>query len=128
MSCSRERDAAGAHTLGHMPEFVKQLADTVTSTGVRAAYGEAVELDGSTIIPVAAVWYGFGGGAGPEGSGDRETSGGGGGGVSLPIGAYVTSGGQTRFEPNLVTLLAVGIPLVWVTGRGLARIVKAFRK
>ncbi|MFC6234144.1 hypothetical protein ACFPZL_03485, partial [Leucobacter soli] len=56
-----------------MPNITKQLADTVTSVGVRAAYGDPVELDGTTIVPVAYAWYGFGGGEGQgEGSAKDE--------------------------------------------------------
>lgn len=110
-----------------MATITKQIADTVTSVGVHAAYGEPVELDGTTIVPVACVSYGFGAGEGGlEESG--EGSGGGGGGVSVPVGAYVSRDGFTRFEPNPVALLAVGIPFVCVAGRALARVIRALKR
>lgn len=113
-----------------MPNLTTQLADTVTSVGVHSAYGDSVEVDGTTIIPVATTWYGFGageGGAGVQGN-EGEGEGGGGGGVSIPVGAYVTRDGYTRFEPNTVALLAVAVPFVCVAGRALARIIRALKR
>ena len=60
-------------------------------------------------------------------SGKGEGAGGGGGGASVPVGAYVTRDGRTRFEPNTIALLAVGIPFVWVTGRAIGRILRGLR-
>lgn len=113
-----------------MAQLTQQLADTVTQVGVRSAYGDPVEVDGATIIPVACTSYGFGSGEGGGGLEDAqgEGSGGGGGGMSVPVGAYITRDGSTRFEPNIIALLAVGVPFVWVAGRALARIVKALKK
>ncbi|UOQ58420.1 hypothetical protein MUN78_06185 [Leucobacter allii] len=122
-----------------MANLTKQLADTVTEVGVNAAFGAPIEVDGTTIIPVACTSYGFGAGEG-EGSGalgDGESSGpdaqgvgsgGGGGGMAIPVGAYVSRDGATRFEPNLIALIAVGVPFVWVAGRALARIIRALKK
>ncbi len=116
-----------------MANITKQIADTVTQTGVKTAYGEAVEIDGTTIMPVAVGCYGFGAGegggdAGSDASISGEGSGGGGGGMSLPIGAYVTRDGYTKFEPNLIALLTVGAPFVWVAGRALARVIRALKR
>lgn len=111
-----------------MSNITKQLAETVSKSGVSAAYGEAVDVEGTTIIPVASVWYGFGAAEGGSGSDSSEAAGGGGGGASVPVGAYVTRDGYTRFEPNLIALLAVGIPFVCVAGRALARVIRALKK
>ncbi|MGD9606905.1 MAG: spore germination protein GerW family protein [Leucobacter sp.] len=110
-----------------MPSITKQIADTVSSVGVHAAYGEPVELDGTTIIPVACASYGFGAGEGGIDE-NSEGSGGGGGGVAIPVGAYVTRDGTTRFEPNTIALLAVGIPFICVAGRAIARVVRALKR
>lgn len=114
-----------------MAHLTQQLADTVTQIGVKSAYGEAVEVDGTTIIPVAYTCYGFGGGEG-AGGGDEGSQGegaaGGGGGMSLPVGVYASRDGYTRFEPNVIALLGVGIPFVWVAGRALARVIRALKK
>ncbi|HWU47369.1 MAG TPA: hypothetical protein VN133_11485 [Humibacter sp.] len=110
-----------------MPSLAVQLADSVTSTGVRTVYGDPVELDGVTLIPVALAQFGFGAGEGPS-EGEFSGGGGGGGGVSVPIGAYVRDHSGLRFEPNPIALLAVGIPFVWVAGRALRMVIRALKK
>ncbi|QAY73829.1 hypothetical protein ET445_11200 [Agromyces protaetiae] len=114
-----------------MTELVLDLADKVAGVGVRASYGEKVEVGDSTVLPVALGWYGFGGGTGTgtDQKGDTgEGTGGGGGGVSIPLGAYVgRPGGEVRFEPNLIGLLLVATPLVWVLGKSLRWIIRALK-
>jgi uncharacterized spore protein YtfJ len=109
-----------------MTNLAEKLSENARSIGVSSAYGDPVEVDGTTIIPVALVWYGFGAGEGT--SEDEGGSGGGGGGTSLPIGAYVKTGGTVRFDPNVISLLIVGIPFVWVTGKALSRIIRALKR
>ncbi|ODA90891.1 hypothetical protein ATY41_08240 [Leifsonia xyli subsp. xyli] len=91
-----------------------KLAETLSSSGVKSVYGEPVVVDGTTIVPVAAVKFGFGGSVGDDEDGPGRSGGGGGGGVAVPFGAYVSDEAGVRFRPNLITLLAVGIPFVWV--------------
>lgn len=110
-----------------MAHITKQIADTVTSVGVHAAYGEPVDLDGTTILPVAVASYGFGATDGSA-EADGDAPGAGGGGFACPTGAYITRDGYTRFEPNTIALLAVGIPFLWVAGRSLARVIRALKK
>ncbi|MCC6178029.1 MAG: hypothetical protein IT305_22230 [Chloroflexi bacterium] len=77
-------------------------------------FGDPVERDGTTVIPVGRARWGFGGGwgsgRGPEtASDDREAAaravgegsgGGGGGGLTVsPIGYIEIANGQTRFHP-----------------------------
>lgn len=113
-----------------MANLTKQLADTLTKVGVHSAYGAPVEVDGTTIMPVACTWYGFGAGeaTGEQADGGGQGEGGGGGGLAVPLGAYVTREGVTRFEPNAVALLVVATPFVWVAGRALARVVRAMKR
>lgn len=99
-----------------------QIAETLKSFGVQTVYGESREIEGTTVVPVAVVGYGFGGG-GPE-----DEGGGGGGGYVWPVGAYVGDSLGVRFEPNPVALLVVGIPFAWVAGKALARIIRALKK
>lgn len=117
-----------------MTNLVAQLADSAKDFGVQAAYGDPIEVGGSTVIPVAVVWYGFGGGSIDEATGDSKVanlkgvgSGGGGGGYSIPIGAYISRAGRTRFEPNTIALLTVGVPFVATVGWALRRFIRAFR-
>jgi len=106
-----------------MPNIALDLGKQVTSFGVKSAYGEPQDVDGVSITPVALTWAGFGGGADQDNNG-----GGGGGGVSIPLGVYVRREEGLRFEPNIVSLLAVGIPFVCVAGRALARVIRALKK
>jgi hypothetical protein len=110
-----------------MASLPVQLAETVKNTGVKTVYGEPVDLDGVTIVPVAYVQFGFGGGEGGDDE-NQVASGGGGGSMNVPIGAYVRDRRGLRFEPNPVTLLAVGIPFLWVAGHALSLIIKAMKK
>jgi uncharacterized spore protein YtfJ len=119
-----------------MTSLPEKLAEISRSAGVRSAYGDPVLVDGITIVPVALVYYGFGGGEGEsaEGAGSGgfggpgHGAGGGGGGVSIPVGAYVKSEGAVRFEPNVISVLAVGIPFVWVVGKTLSHVIRALKK
>jgi uncharacterized spore protein YtfJ len=117
-----------------MTNLVTQLADSAKDFGVKAAYGDPVEVDGTTIVPVALVWYGFGGGSVDEATGDSKVanlkgvgSGGGGGGWSVPIGAYVGRGGDTQFEPNVIALLTAGVPFVIASGWALKKVIRALK-
>lgn len=117
---------ASAHDLhyrGGMPNIALELGKQVASFGVKSAYGEPQDVDGVSITPVALTWAGFGGGADQD-----DNGGGGGGGVSIPVGVYVRREEGLRFEPNLVALLAVAVPFVWVVGRALSRVIRALKK
>ena len=110
-----------------MADFVLELADKVAGVGVRTSYAEKVQMGGVDVVPVALGAYGFGGGSGtaPE---QGEGSGGGGGGWSVPLGAYVSRGGDVRFEPNILGVMIVAIPLVMVTGKALKLIIRALKR
>ena len=110
-----------------MTSLPEKLAEISRSAGVKTAYGDPVQVDGISLVPVALVYYGFGGGEG-DSVDNGAGSGGGGGGMSLPIGAYVKSGGSLRFEPNVISLLAVGIPFVWVAGKAISRVIRALKR
>jgi uncharacterized spore protein YtfJ len=110
-----------------MAELVLELAETVSGVGVKTSYGETIDIDGTKVVPVALGYYGFGGGGGSDQKGDQG-SGGGGGGVSIPLGAYIGRGREVRFEPNLIGLLLVATPLVWVTGKALKAVIRALKR
>jgi uncharacterized spore protein YtfJ len=110
-----------------MTNISLKLAETISGSGIKSVYGEPVVVDGTTIVPVAAVQFGFG--AGSAGDGDEDAPGGaGGGGVAVPFGAYVSDEFGVRFRPNIITLLAVGIPFLWVAGHAWARVIRALKK
>lgn len=106
-----------------MPNIALELGKQTATFGVTAAYGEQQDVDGVRMVPVALAWSGFGGGEDTEGNG-----GGGGGGYAIPVGAYIRRGDDLRFEPNIVSLLAVAIPFLWVAGRTLSRVIRALKR
>jgi len=106
-----------------MPNLVLELGKQSAAFGVHSIYGEPKDLNGISLIPVALAWSGFGAGEDDKGSG-----GGGGGGFALPIGAYIRKGDDLRFEPNLISLLAVATPFIWVAGRMFTRVIRALKK
>lgn len=109
-----------------MTNISLKLAETITSSGIKSVYGEPIVVDGTTIVPVAATQFGFG--AGSAGDDEEAPGGAGGGGVAIPFGAYISDETGVRFRPNLITLLAVGIPFVWVAGHAWSRIIRALKR
>jgi len=106
-----------------MPNLALELGKQATSLGVKSVYGEQQDVNGIRLVPVALSWSGFGAGEDTDGNG-----GGGGGGFAVPLGAYVRKGDDLRFEPNLVSLLAIGIPFLWVAGRAFSRVIRALKR
>ena len=106
-----------------MANLVENLAEKMSSLGVKASYGDPVMIGGVEVVPVAWVQFGFGGG-----SDEKDNAGGGGGGVSIPLGVYVNGPDGPTFKPNLITLLGTLIPVLWVGSRAIALVVKALKK
>src|SRR5690606_34537831 len=98
-----------------MPNIALELGKHASAFGVKSSYGEPQDVDGVSITPVALTWSGYGGATAADGDG------GGAGGMAIPLGVYVRREEGLRFEPNLISLLAVGIPFVCVTGRAIVR-------
>lgn len=77
---------------------------------VSTVFGEPVERDGITVIPVAKARFGFGGGGGSGGPQAEGSGGGGGGGASVsPVGYIEVRAGTATFRriPNPSDLVAV---------------------
>ena len=68
--------------VNRLEEVFKSIVD---HAGTKTVFGEPVTLEGKTILPVAKVRYGFGGGSGRKG-GEQHGGGGGGGLVAKPVG------------------------------------------
>jgi uncharacterized spore protein YtfJ len=83
------------------PKMEAMFEPLTRSASVKSVYGEAISANGKTIIPVARVAYGFGGGRGrkPDESNPKEGEGGGGGVYAVPVGVLEVSEAQTRFIP-----------------------------
>lgn len=94
------REAGVATPADHL---VERLADLIgAKAGVQAVFGEPVRHDDLTVIPVARVRWGFGGGGGradgPE-TGLASGSGGGGGVAADPIGYLEIGSDGAAFRP-----------------------------
>src|SRR5262249_52271632 len=94
-----EADVSQGSTL--VDELLDRIGQTV---GQRAqastVFGEPVQREGLTVIPVAKARFGFGGGGGSGGPPGKEgTGGGGGGGAAVtPIGFIEVRGGSAVFK------------------------------
>jgi uncharacterized spore protein YtfJ len=76
-------------------EILEKLGESLASTAtVKAVFGEPIQADGKTVVPIAKVAYGFG-----AGEHKREGGGGGGGVRAFPAGALEITATQTRFIP-----------------------------
>ncbi len=121
---------AGSHQTHTPPPppaegLIERLAEKLGSSArASAVFGEPVERDGVTVIPVAKARWGFGGGGGgprggrrrrrdagppageqgpageqsPAGGREGEGSGGGGGVTVVPVGFIEVSHGEARFR------------------------------
>lgn len=86
---AREQAEAAAHQ--GPAALLESVADKVgLHAGAKAVFGEPVERDGVTVIPVAQVIYGTGGGGGGSYP-DEFGAGAGGGALTRPIG-YIELG------------------------------------
>jgi uncharacterized spore protein YtfJ len=108
--------------------FVERLAERVgMQASAKAVYADAVERDGVTVIPVAKVRWGFGGGTGRKQG--KRGKGAGGGLQAAPLGYIEIKEGQTEFKPihdpmNLVPLVAMGGLAGWVVLRSLRKLIR----
>ncbi len=85
-----------------MPEFLKSIVERLRdSASVKTVFGEAIPAHKKTIIPVARIAYGFGGGGGKRvhGGEPNEGEGGGGGLAAIPVGVFEVTETDTRFIP-----------------------------
>jgi uncharacterized spore protein YtfJ len=101
-----------------LEKIVTPLERTAT---VKNVYGEPITSNGKTIIPVARVAFGFGGGYGKKNRNNNQTTtgttpqmengaGGGGGMYAIPKGVYEITPYSTRFIPvNNTRQLVMGI-------------------
>lgn len=109
-----------------LEDLQKRFADMQNKAGVKAVFGDPVELDGRKVIPVASVQYGFGmgGGTGPKKEeGEVPSGGGGGGGARIePIAIVEVVDGKLKVQPivNVTKLVAISAfvaawAIFWVT-------------
>jgi uncharacterized spore protein YtfJ len=96
-------------------ELLQQIGETVGGkANVSTVFGDAVEREGITVIPVARARFGFGGGGGGARGSEEGSGGGGGGGVSVsPVGYIELRDGSATFKRisspvDLLALVAAG--------------------
>jgi uncharacterized spore protein YtfJ len=84
-------------------DFIESLRSTAT---VKSVFGEPIQMEGKTVVPIAKVAYHFGGGFGSkpksgESRPDAKQEGGGGGGdvKAFPAGALEITPNRTSFVP-----------------------------
>jgi uncharacterized spore protein YtfJ len=102
-------------------ELIRSL---LSQAGAKSVYGDPISAEGKTIVPVARVRCGFGGGSGRKAA-ENEGGGGGGGFVARPVGYIEVTSTGTRFSPiidapTIAQALAVGVCFGLLVG-GLAR-------
>ncbi|MFC5212947.1 GerW family sporulation protein [Streptomyces coerulescens] len=108
---STDLDGTAAHA---SVTLLERLAEKLGGrASVTAVYGEAVTADGITVIPVAKVAYGFGGGAGRSVEGAKAGDGGGGGGgvEARPLGYIEIRDGVSTYRPIRDTWRDIVLPL-----------------
>ncbi len=85
--------------MAQFSELVGKSTDVLT---VRRVFGEPIEREGVTVIPVARIRGAWGGGSGPSPT-DADAAatglGGGGGHSASPAGVYVIKDGTVRWLP-----------------------------
>jgi uncharacterized spore protein YtfJ len=135
-----ETEAAVAEAESYATRGLDRLISTIGErlggrASAKAVFGEPVERDGVTVIPVAKVRYGFGGGGGGGMSGSSlddleeapemgEGGGGGGGMMASPVGYIEITKGGAHFEPirdpaSVWPLVVASGVAAWLSLRGL---------
>jgi uncharacterized spore protein YtfJ len=121
------RPAAATTTDGPAPQdfrhsggFLVRLAEKLGPHGhARSVFGEPVTQGEVTVVPVAKVRWGFGGGQGhgaaaigkATNSGDMVGAGGGGGVMVTPLGYIELKNGQSRYRPIVDPVVAVPLAI-----------------
>lgn len=131
-------DTARAAAAEPMDKLLDRLGERLGSQAtVKAVFGEPVERGEVTVMPVARVRWGYGGGAGSGPMGDATTnghepasgSGGGGGVMADPMGYLEVRSTGATYVPlaspylNPWLIVAIGVS-VGVVVRALARLIR----
>jgi len=108
-------DAENEARAGAAENGLTRLAERLgRNASASAVFGAPVERDGVTVIPVARVRWGFGGGGGRE-SKAQDGWGGGGGVQAAPLGFIEVKDGEARYrrvhDPLRLAIAALLLPL-----------------
>jgi len=105
-------------------KFIGSMAEKL-GAAARAAtiFGDPVERNGITVIPVAKARWGFGGGVGRRKG--EDGAGGGGGAQVTPVGFIVLKNGEAEFRPirtfSLPWMIAGGLSILFLLRQTLRR-------
>lgn len=84
----------------HADELLATLVERIGARlSASTVYGEPVERDGVTVVPVAATRFAIGGGGGSDSTKAQEGEGGGGAGGLTPVGYIELKDGSSRYVP-----------------------------
>ncbi len=122
-------EATEATAVEEAGDIIRRVVNGIRDTiAVSTVYGDPVEAQGVTVIPVARTYFGFGAGAGigresTEGSGG---GGGGGGGAVVPIGFIEITAAGARWVPIVrpwqrIAMIALPPLIGLLAGRALRR-------
>jgi uncharacterized spore protein YtfJ len=124
-----EQTTTQADETAEQPDAAGLLERMARRIGMQARattiYGEPIDRDGVTVIPIARARWMFGGGAGHDN--EQQAGSGGGGGASVsPVGYIEIKDGASRFYPIITPPVGIiaavaGLVLGVVLGRMLAR-------
>jgi uncharacterized spore protein YtfJ len=103
-------------------DFQELFRSLVNQAGAKTVFADPVTTADRTVVPVAKVRCGFGGGSGKKASDSSEGGGGGGGFVAHPLGYIEITYAGTRFvainDPlNVAIAAATGVCIGLFAGR-----------
>jgi uncharacterized spore protein YtfJ len=98
-------------------KFIGSMAEKLGATARAATnFGDPVQRDGVTVIPVAKARWGFGGGVGHRNI--EDGAGGGGGAQVTPVGFIELKNGEAEFRPirtaSLPWMIAAGFATLFL--------------
>ncbi len=114
--------------MGIQQLFQSLIERLQSSASVKNVYGEPIKAEGKTLIPIASIRYGFGGGVGTQkeegetdGKAGKEGVGGGGGVVAVPAGVLEVTQDHTLFIPfydrrKMLGMILIGMMVGMVMG------------
>ena len=122
------REAAETAATGGASGLLRDIAERLGAhAGAQAVFGDPVERDGVTVVPVAQVMIGAGAGSGSSDE-DGSGSGAGGGAMTRPLGYLEVRDGGATFVPlrpswTNPAMMAASVLITLILSRTLLRIV-----
>jgi len=117
MATAESNESAAGVPAG-LETLFESLAERLgRSARAAAVFGDPVERDGVTVIPVARARWGMGGGSGrrPRHGHEAEGVGGGGGAIVSPVGFIEVRAGRACYKPIFDLKMALGFLLAAAT-------------